>query len=158
MNRLTTLAAVATLAAGVVCSTQTFAGEALEIYGYHCYNAKFAGVDLGGPQFEPREVLFTNPLDPKNTKYTARSVQFVCAAVNKDGEEIIDPEGHLVCYSIKPATNINLEMLVTNEFGEQRLKVKRSGLLCLPSTILGRCRGPKCDMIAVEKKKKQETE
>ena len=152
MNKLTTLTAVATLAAGVVISTQTFAGEALEIYGYHCYQAKLAGGDLGAPPFEPRDVLITNPLDPKNTKHTARKIKLVCASVNKDGEEIIDPEGHLVCYAIKPTTNLNLEMLAANEFGEQRLKVKRSNLLCLPSTILGRCRGPQCDMITVEKK------
>ena len=64
-----------------------------------------------------------------------RNVKLFCTPVGKDGNAIINPESALVCYLIKPKHEIGLEVLVTNEFGEQRLRVRKSSYLCVSSTM-----------------------
>ena len=64
-----------------------------------------------------------------------KKAKTICAPVDKNGEGVTNTETHLVCYDIKPKTkNAKVDVLVTNQFGEQELEVKKSELLCVPST------------------------
>jgi hypothetical protein len=65
----------------------------------------------------------------------SRTKQF-CSAVNKNGEGILDPSAHLTCYSARPKPSTNLQVITTNQFGEQQLRVQQQGTrLCVPSVL-----------------------
>ena len=57
-----------------------------------------------------------------------------CNPVDKNGEGISDPTAHLQCYRIKePRLPSKPNVIVTNQFGTQRLTVSRAKELCVPS-------------------------
>jgi len=61
----------------------------------------------------------------------------LCVPVDKNGEGITDSDTHLVCYEVQGERGerpVNVEVLVTNQFGEQTLRVQRPNVLCVPST------------------------
>jgi hypothetical protein len=58
--------------------------------------------------------------------------EFLCNPVDKNGEGIRNPAAHLVCYKIR-GESAKQDVRVTNQFGEQTLKVKPPELLRVPS-------------------------
>ncbi len=63
----------------------------------------------------------------------------LCNPVDKNGEGIINPDAHLMCYKVKPAENepkhIKVEGIHTNnQFGPLQVDTKKEAELCVPST------------------------
>jgi hypothetical protein len=58
----------------------------------------------------------------------------ICVPTDKNGEGIVNPRLHLVCYDVFSRERVNRKVLVTNQFGEQVLRVKwKIHRLCVPS-------------------------
>ena len=58
----------------------------------------------------------------------------ICAPVDKDGEGIIDPHTHFVCYEIDDGEALRIDAAVSNQFGmDQELAVRRQKTICVPS-------------------------
>ena len=61
----------------------------------------------------------------------------LCTPVDKDGEGIIDPVNHLMCYDLKKIKDEpkfkKTNVFTNNQFGPEQLDVKKEKLLCLPS-------------------------
>ena len=58
----------------------------------------------------------------------------LCLPVDKNGEGMVDPEYHLVCYDVFSRQRVDLRVAVSNQFGEQELRVKwKVQRLCVPS-------------------------
>ena len=68
--------------------------------------------------------------------------KFFCNPINKNGEGILNPEVHLICYNIPDVGDKHgherhkQDVVVENQFGDQTLKVKNPKLLCVPSKKL----------------------
>ncbi len=61
----------------------------------------------------------------------------VCAPVDKNHEGILDDSTHYVCYVVYDHASVKRLVKMTNQFGEQKLRIKGRGRilrLCLPST------------------------
>lgn len=58
---------------------------------------------------------------------------YLLVPVSKNGERIIDPKLHLVCYEIKTKQRVEGWVEVKNQFGKQRLYVEDANMLCVPS-------------------------
>ncbi len=56
-----------------------------------------------------------------------------CNPVDKEGEGMADPTHHLNCYKIREATPAARDVVMTNQFGQQKLTIKRAETLCLPA-------------------------
>ena len=66
--------------------------------------------------------------------------ELFCDSVNKDDLGILDPEAELTCYGIEEGdddddddNDVEREVFVSNQFGEQILEIGESKLLCVPS-------------------------
>ncbi len=102
-----------------------------------CYKAKSA---RGEPKFERREVDLDDQFGA--TTKTVKKPKFLCTPVAKDGEGIINPAGHLVCYEVKRLRGQDKfekrNVLVFNQFEDEEkgriLTVKKPRILCVPST------------------------
>ena len=68
-----------------------------------------------------------------------KKATLLCAPADKNGEGIANANVHMTCYDIKSKQNPKLDVLVSHQFGEQGLEVKKAKLLCLPSSkeVLG---------------------
>jgi hypothetical protein len=68
-----------------------------------------------------------------------RPVRF-CAATSKNGEPVIDSDGHLMCYQVRPVTGSprfkGPKISINNQFGPAGFKVFGARELCLPTVIL----------------------
>ena len=63
-----------------------------------------------------------------------RKPRELCVPVDKNGEGIVNPEDHLVCYQVFSKERVDRQVLVINQFGEQELRVKwKVKRLCVPS-------------------------
>jgi hypothetical protein len=64
-----------------------------------------------------------------------RDARELCAPVSKNGEEISNPDSHLVCYYTDSKEKTKQRIKVVNQFGEQILKAhSKNNRLCVPST------------------------
>ena len=98
---------------------------------FKCYQARGDAlnvrVDLADEASEERGVIVKRP-------------KRFCNPVDKNGEGILDPSSHLTCYRIRvpgPSYDDELDLLASNQFGEQVLEVGDPELLCVPSDKLG---------------------
>ena len=67
-----------------------------------------------------------------------KKVKEICVPVNKNGEGILNPAFHLVCYDVKSKEKVKANVRVTNQFTTdqpQELKIKNKKIkrLCVPS-------------------------
>lgn len=93
---------------------------------YLCYRID----DFGG--FRPVEVKLKDQFDGYVTA-VVRPVS-LCNPVDKNGEGIMDPKLHLVCYEIKPVRSPRRTVVAYNQFGkEQKLTSPGPETLCVPS-------------------------
>jgi len=62
----------------------------------------------------------------------------LCVPVDKDGEGIVDPAAHLMCYEVRLSSTAFApagDVLVDNEFGADRFEARRPRELCIPATV-----------------------
>lgn len=58
----------------------------------------------------------------------------LCNPVSKDGSRVLQPDVHLVCYELKKEENLKQWVNTNDQFGLSLLRIKKSALLCVPST------------------------
>ena len=58
---------------------------------------------------------------------------FLCAPTAKNGAEPRDERTHYLCYQDKGVRTPNKGALLTNQFGELRVRVTTPAMLCVPS-------------------------
>jgi cysteine-rich repeat protein len=100
---------------------------------YKCYTAKKAS---GSTAFVERTVALADGVETKVTR-VVKTTEF-CNAVDKDGQGIDAPNGHLQCYQIKDAPGqarfASSTATVDNEFGDaQPLTLKKAKRVCVPT-------------------------
>ncbi|TFH23527.1 MAG: hypothetical protein E4H03_05955 [Myxococcales bacterium] len=103
---------------------------------FKCYKAK---PSKGGTKFEPRTVTLVDGFENKET--VALKPAEICNPVDREGEGVIDPAGHLECYRIKDAKTdprqpkfSGADVFATNPFGSEILRATKPDRLCVPST------------------------
>lgn len=93
--------------------------------------------------------------------YELRGPQRLCLPVDKEGEGLVNPRGHLLCYRAKPAPGeaphapVVGQIFTANQLGGGRLDTLREEELCVPALrtacVVPRCREvirgqrPNCD-------------
>ncbi|MGH7893657.1 MAG: DUF7450 family protein [Candidatus Binatia bacterium] len=107
---------------------------ALGLDHFKCYQARETP---GTPRFQETTVSLTDQFEAVATSRIRRP-RTVCNNASKNGEPVIDQSAHLACYSMKDDRSaigrfvpINLE--ISNQFGLQRIVVRKPDRLCLPS-------------------------
>jgi hypothetical protein len=94
---------------------------------YTCYDAQEV------TRFQQRNVTLDDQFGPPDTM-KVRKPTSLCTPVDKNGEGINFAPFHLVCYDVDENDSANVIVEVTNQFGEQKLRVKNRQTLCVPST------------------------
>jgi len=103
---------------------------------YKCYKVK---IDKNAPlQFEPLQVTLFDPNFNADKKvFDVIKPKWLCNPVDKNGEGIMNPADHLMCYSVEPAEgfmkNKKRSVFTHNQFGPEQLDVKKEKELCVPS-------------------------
>src|SRR5581483_3222694 len=68
------------------------------------------------------------------TTASVRKPSHFCNPVDKNGEGIQDPTGHLMCHKVRDMTRfIPRDVLVRNQFGDQIVRVLKSDTICNPA-------------------------
>lgn len=117
------LALVAGLAAAPAQAQDILAQEVAD--HYKCYEI------ISSDPFEPFGVVLRDQFGITDS-IVVRPL-YVCNPVDKNGEGILHPEVHQVCYEIRDPQQPVRSLLVSNQFGELTVKVQDGRLLCVPS-------------------------
>lgn len=117
------VAAVAGLLFGVAVTA--WAQPAVKGTHFQCYRV------LEATAFRPRAVRLADQFGRSEPRIVKTLV--LCTPVRKNDEGIEDTRTHLVCYVIERGKAANARVRVTNQFGEQVLKVDGPSTLCVPS-------------------------
>ena len=101
---------------------------------FKCYTVK---VTRGTPRFERRDVSVADQFN-QPALLTVRRPTRLCNPVDKNGEGIIDPATHLLCYMVKraadaPAFAKVAGIHVANQLGALQLDARKESELCVPS-------------------------
>jgi hypothetical protein len=100
---------------------------------FKCYQVR-------GKGFAQRNVSLVDQFETKNT--TVVIPKLLCNPVNKNGEGVPNPQGHLVCYKIKdvpgqtsfvPRTVTVSDQFAQSDFKALRGDCRQSSYLCVPS-------------------------
>ena len=106
----------------------------ITINHYKCYDVK---VTKDTPKFEKREVTLTDPNFGETKVFEVKKPKHLCVPVDKEGEGIIDPENHLMCYDLKKIKDQpkfeKRNVFTNNQFEPEDLEVKKEHQLCVPS-------------------------
>lgn len=124
--RLPLIAALALLVAALAtipAQAQILAEEVAD--HYKCYEI------ISSDPFEPFSVTLRDQFGISESA-VVRPL-YVCNPVDKNGEGILHPEVHQVCYEIREEPQPTRALLVSNQFGELQVKVQDARLLCVPS-------------------------
>jgi len=103
---------------------------------FECYKV---GITSGTPKFEAvTGVTLQDQFGPMTV--AVKKPKFLCNPVDKNGEGILDPVTHLMCYQVKqlvppdPAKFVKIVgVFVNNQFGSETLDVKKPSELCVPA-------------------------
>jgi hypothetical protein len=133
-------AAVAVLAAGgtlagvtaAAASPASHPAAAATISHQLCYTASGTGYKI------PKDVVLENQFSPGGFVPTIGPVAFHCNPVAKTlptGKvfPIVNPNAHLLCFSISAPSTATQLVQVTNQFGTAELAAMQANLLCLPT-------------------------
>jgi hypothetical protein len=107
-----------------------------EVDHYKCYKAR---VTKGTPKLPlGLQVTFTDQFTSVPKILDVKKVRSLCAPVNKNGEGISEPLPHLLCYRVKAALGQpphvpQVDLGVSNQFGDERVKTKKENQICIPS-------------------------
>ena len=100
---------------------------------FKCYDVKESE---GTPKFEKLIVLLDDPNFGITQEFEVKKPKMLCTPVDKNGEGIVDPENHLMCYDIKKLMDDpkfeKLSVFTNNQFGPEDLEVKKQKELCVP--------------------------
>jgi hypothetical protein len=99
--------------------------------GLACFDDHFKCYKTRPVPFEQRDVSLVDQFGPSTARVL--KVDRFCNPANKNGEGIIDPTAHLNCYKIRESGFQQRDVVLTNQFGEQRVTVLRPESLCLPA-------------------------
>jgi hypothetical protein len=88
---------------------------------FECYTLKDA-----------RELKITVTLDGQPAR--VKAPRLLCNPVSKNGEPIVNPDGHLLCYDVDARPHPEADVAVRDQFQLEQLRVKNLQLLCVPST------------------------
>ena len=109
--------------------------SALNLNHFKCYR-----VAQRHGKFAPRVVTLADQFETKTT--VVQKPMLMCNPVDKNGEGVVDPAGHLTCYRIVDADGqqdfIPQDVSVSDQFTEQLVKAfrgscRQASLLCVPS-------------------------
>jgi hypothetical protein len=99
---------------------------ALPLDHFTCYPATF-GI------FKVRKVGLADQFG-KSVAVVSQPLR-LCSPVSKNGQALVNPRAHLVCYPITRTPQFQVrKVLVKNQFGSQAMTVVRPETLCLPSS------------------------
>jgi hypothetical protein len=103
---------------------------ATEIDDYTLYRSKRT---RRAPRFEPREVNLVDQWIDRDVKLT-QPARFGTPTVTKTNPDYVNEEAKLTCYPVKKFGKFKKrDVEIRNEFGQQRLTVRKPKLLCVPS-------------------------
>ena len=105
-----------------------FQDPCLALDHFQCYTA----TSVDSEKFEER-LLFLEDQFGRSAPIVRRPT-FVCTPVSKDGEPIVNPRSHLVCYTISRGARPNVEVITKDQFGELALDLISARLFCAPAT------------------------
>ena len=81
-----------------------------------------------------RQIVTLSDQFAKDVDVEVRKVREICAPVDKNGEGIVNPKLHLVCYDVKSPVVVDKLVQVENQFGVEQLRIKEHmQRLCVPS-------------------------
>jgi hypothetical protein len=102
---------------------------------FKCYRVRLTP---GSARF-PRGIQASVVDQFEDRLYNVRRPTRLCTPVDKDGGGITDPDGHLMCYRVTPAsgepshTPVTGQIHTANQFGAGRLNTIREDELCVPA-------------------------
>jgi hypothetical protein len=97
---------------------------------FQCYDVKWSS------KLRPRpEVSLNDQFGYRDWVNVGKRAVSYCTPVDKNGEGIDNPDVTLTCYRIQKK-RLRQKVVIENQFGEQTLMLKKSKLLCVPSTQL----------------------
>ena len=103
----------------------------LPIDHYKCYQTR---ITANTPKFVSRTVTLMDQFETIDS--LVKKPATLCNPVSKNGEPIMDTSAHLTCYATKDMRTTRFakqDVIVTNQFGEQRLTVQKPYQLCVPT-------------------------
>jgi hypothetical protein len=99
---------------------------ALPLDHFTCYPATFGS-------FNARKVRLADQFG-KSVAVVSQPLR-LCSPASKNGQALVNPRAHLVCYPIKRTPQFQArKVLVKNQFGSQTMTVVRPETLCVPSS------------------------
>jgi hypothetical protein len=103
---------------------------------YKCYQIRVAP---GSPRF-PHDVQVTleDQFETPAKLYDVKKPRLLCTPVDKNGEGIKKPDGHLACYKVRPAGGEprhvrRIGVSTADQFVIHKIDTKKEDLLCVPS-------------------------
>jgi hypothetical protein len=116
-----------------VPSTKNNVPSTLQVDHFNCYKARI----LQGMPPEQDLTLVDQFQTTTARLVRTNGARAFCTPVDKNGEGIIDPAGHLTCYHIQYTSGqtpvLPRTVTMTNQFGVQVLKPRPLATLCVPS-------------------------
>ena len=102
---------------------------------FKCYKVR---ITKGKPKFSKQTVTLKDQFITTAKQFLVKRQTTLCTPVDKNGDGILDPDAHLMCYKIRRTSKPKFKKVkgvhVDNQFGPGRVNVKRPTELCVPST------------------------
>lgn len=95
---------------------------------YGCYQVK----DLKNPKF-PNTGTYSVNTQVANETATKCKPKFLCMPAVKEGNPIVDPALHYMCYQCK-GSKLKVSYDTTDQFGSVDVETKKFKLICNPAT------------------------
>ncbi len=96
---------------------------------FQCYKVRRAP---GAPHFAPVTVTLEDQFETRTVRLVRSDM--MCNPVDKNGEGIPEPDGHLTCFRIHDASAATKRTITAeDQFGVRTLQTGRSTVLCVPS-------------------------
>lgn len=103
---------------------------------YKCYRVKRAN---GSPKLpKGLELSIEDQFETPAKRYAMKKARLLCNPVDKNGQGIKNPDGHLMCYQVKPAKGEPKHekregVSTADQFVVHKIDTKKEELLCVPS-------------------------
>lgn len=123
--------ALAAVALALTVTLPVSTARATSLDNFKCYKAK----DLKTPKFEKTTFSSLDDQFANETGVLVKKPFLLCNPTSVDGEGIRNASDHLLCYKMKPSKlEPRPRVQVVNQLGTHQLEVKKSFIVCLPST------------------------
>ncbi len=95
---------------------------------FQCYDIDDA------TRLKPRpKVSLSDQFGLRNNVRVKKRATSYCTPVDKNGEGLTNSDNTLTCYKTEKGRDAKLNIEISNQFGEQKFKLKKPKLLCVPS-------------------------